>query len=92
MTARHTPAQGAARPGGRPGRPTSARRQLLTLAADLAAPLALFYGLRAAGTGAFLSLAAAAVPPLLSSAAGIISRRKASALGRPRWHWTRACC
>lgn len=97
MTARHTPSAARARAAGaanghlhgkeqpaRTGsrvRPTSARRQLLTLAADLAAPLALFYGLRAAGTGAFLSLAAAAVPPLLSSAAGIITRRKVSALG-----------
>jgi hypothetical protein len=70
----------APRAGGQ-ARPASARRQLLTLVADFAAPLAVFYGLRAAGTGPFVALASGAVPPLLSSAAGMITRRKASALG-----------
>ena len=76
MTAPRTPdatsARAAGAASGRPGgqeqpartgsrvRPVSARRQLLKLTADLVAPLALFYGLRAAGTGAFLAAPGAA--------------------------------
>lgn len=79
----------AAVTGGRPWtRPPSARgpargkRQALwAMAFDVAAPVALYYGLRAAGAGVWLALAAGAVAPALSFVISTVTRRRADPLG-----------
>ena len=67
-----------------PGQPVPAparRPSLRALAFDVVAPIALYYGLRSLGAGVWLALVAGAVAPALSSLAGLITRRRADALG-----------
>jgi hypothetical protein len=51
------------------------------MAFDVAAPVALYYGLRAAGAGVWLALAGGAVAPALSFLVSMITRRRADMLG-----------
>ncbi len=52
------------------------RRALVTLVVDLVAPIAVFYGLRAAGAGIYLALIVGAVAPALSTVAALIRRHR----------------
>jgi len=51
-------------------------RAVLGLLVGLVAPAALYYGLRAAGVGAYLALIAGAVAPALGAAVGLVRGRK----------------
>jgi len=62
-------------------RPPTVRRQLLTLGLNLAAPIALYYGLRAVGIGIYPALIVGAVPPALSALVQIIRRDRVDSLG-----------
>jgi len=62
-------------------RPLGVGRQLFTLGLNLAAPIALYYGLRAVGVGIYPALIVGAVPPLLSALVQIIRRDRVDSLG-----------
>jgi len=62
-------------------RPLGVGRQLLTLGLNLAAPIALYYGLRAVGVGVYPALIVGAVPPLLSALVQIIRGDRVDSLG-----------
>ena len=51
------------------------------LVTDLAGPIVLYYGLRAAGAGNVVALTVGTVPPLLSAVVKFIRQRKVDALG-----------
>ena len=51
------------------------------LVTDLAGPIALFYGLRAAGVSDVVALTVGTVPPLLSAVVTFVKRRRVDALG-----------
>ncbi len=55
--------------------------QLLTLGLNLAAPIALYYGLRAAGVGIYLALIVGAVAPALGAVVKLIRRERLDFLG-----------
>lgn len=55
--------------------------QLLTLGLNLAAPIALYYGLRAAGVGISLALIVGAVAPALGAVVKLIRRERLDFLG-----------
>jgi len=57
------------------------RAVLLTLALTVAAPLAIFYGLRACGVGLWIALVAGGLPALLHAAHQALVQRRADALG-----------
>jgi hypothetical protein len=67
-----------------PGRPVRDRRGVTatarTLVLDIGAPLALFYGLRAAGAGDVPALVAGAVPPALNVLVTAVRERRIEAL------------
>lgn len=52
-----------------------------SLVLDIAAPAALFYGLRGAGVSLWLALAAGGILPVITTAADLVSRRRADAAG-----------
>ncbi|HEY0496077.1 MAG TPA: VC0807 family protein [Kutzneria sp.] len=56
------------------------RTVVVNLALNLVAPLALFYGLRAAGVDQWLALMLGAIPPTAHAVHGIVVRRKIDAL------------
>lgn len=56
--------------------PARGSHPIRVLALDMVAPIALFYGIRAAGGGVWLALAAGGVVPALSALAGILTRRR----------------
>lgn len=56
------------------------RAVIVNLAFNLVAPLALFYGLRAAGVDQWLALVLGAIPPTAHAVHGVIVRRKIDAL------------
>ena len=56
-------------------------RQMLTLGLNLVAPIALYYGLRAAGVGIYLALIVGAVVPAL----GAVGQRSSGASGSTAW-------
>ncbi|WP_405059876.1 hypothetical protein OG474_45100 [Kribbella sp. NBC_01505] len=60
---------------------SSRRHGPLLLVVDLAAPAALFYGLRAAGTSDVVALLAGAVPALINAGVSIARDRRADLLG-----------
>lgn len=62
-------------------RPPGIGRQLLTLGLNLVAPIALYYGLRAAGVGIYLALIVGAVAPALSAVVTLIRRERLDFLG-----------
>jgi hypothetical protein len=53
---------------------------ILTLAVDVAAPLVLFYGLRAAGAGQWLALILAGLPPVIRMVHTIATKRRVDML------------
>ncbi|GAA3432767.1 VC0807 family protein [Kutzneria kofuensis] len=62
-------------------RSTDPRRAVVVnLAINLVAPLALFYGLRAAGVDQWLALVLGAIPPTVHAVYGVVVRRKIDAL------------
>jgi hypothetical protein len=62
-------------------RSTDPRRAIVVnLAINLVAPLALFYGLRAAGMDQWLALVLGAIPPTAHAVHGVVVRRKIDAL------------
>ena len=61
-----------------PGRPASLGRQVGGLVFDIAAPIALYYGLRAAGLSSLQALAIGAVIPAASAAWVLIRQRRAN--------------
>jgi len=58
-----------------------ALHMLVMLVTDLAGPIALFYGLRAAGASNVVALTVGTVPPLLSAVVTFIRQRRVDALG-----------
>lgn len=54
---------------------------VVMLLTDLAGPIALYYGLSAAGVGNVVALTVGTVPPLLSSVVKFIKQRRVDALG-----------
>ena len=58
--------------------PASLGRQLAALVFDIAAPIGLYYGLRAAGLSSLLALAAGAVIPAASAAWTLARQRRAN--------------
>jgi hypothetical protein len=56
------------------------RAVVVNLAINVVAPLALFYGLRAAGVDQWLALMAGAIPPTAHAVYGVVVRRKIDAL------------
>lgn len=62
-----------------PSRPSS-RHATLTLVVDLIGPIALYYGLRAAGAGIFLALIIGAAAPALNAAIKLIKDRQVDGL------------
>ncbi|HVA91171.1 MAG TPA: VC0807 family protein [Chloroflexota bacterium] len=66
----------------RGNRPLGIGRQLFTLGLNLAAPIALYYGLRAVGVGIYPALIVGAVPPALSTLVQIIRRDRLDGLGQ----------
>jgi hypothetical protein len=61
-----------------PARPASLGRQIGTMVFDIAAPIALYYGLRAAGLSSLAALAIGAVIPAASAAWVLLRQRRAS--------------
>jgi hypothetical protein len=62
-------------------RSTDPRRAVvINLAINVVAPLALFYGLRAAGVDQWLALMLGAIPPTVHAVYGVVVRRKIDAL------------
>jgi hypothetical protein len=85
-----TPASPAARTAANAGAAAKARaaatqatraHPLRTLIIDMVAPIAIYYGARAAGGSIWLALVASAVPPAASALAGILARRRVDAMG-----------
>jgi hypothetical protein len=62
-------------------RPLGIGRQALTLGLNLMAPIALYYGLRAAGVGIYPALVVGAVAPAFSAVIKIVRREKLDGLG-----------
>ncbi|WP_052069120.1 VC0807 family protein [Streptacidiphilus albus] len=58
-----------------------ALHMVVMLATDLVGPIALYYGLRAAGIGNVVALTVGTVPPLLGAVVKFIKQRKVDALG-----------
>ena len=54
---------------------------LQSLGLNVAAPLAVFYGLRAAGVGLWWAVLASAVPPMLEAALTVVRERRVGMLG-----------
>jgi len=67
-------------PSERSVRPTRTGRRLLTLGLNVAAPIALYFGLRAAGAGIYPALLAGAAAPALSAVVKIIRRERVDGL------------
>lgn len=61
-----------------PARPASLGRQIGTIVFDIAAPIALYYGLRAAGLSSLAALAIGAVIPAASAAWVLLRQRRAN--------------
>ena len=62
---------------------TAARRghPLRAMAIDIVAPIALFYGIRAAGGSVWLAFAAGGVPPAISTIVGVLARKRIDMTG-----------
>ncbi|MFF7359072.1 MULTISPECIES: VC0807 family protein [Streptomyces] len=60
---------------------SSNRLLVQSLALNVAAPLAVFYGLRAAGTGLWWAVLASAVPPVLEALLTVVRERRVGMLG-----------
>ena len=54
---------------------------LRTMAVDIVAPIALFYGIRAAGGSVWLALVAGGVPPAISTVVGVLARKRIDLTG-----------
>lgn len=94
MNSDHRHSRPASHAAGRPGHPReidlavapksrfrpSSRHAALTLVVDLIGPIALYYGLRAAGTGIFLALIIGAAAPALNAAIKLIRDRRVDGL------------
>lgn len=63
------------------GSAASRPRALWAMIADIAAPIAVYYGLRAAGASVWLALAAGAIIPAVIAVAGLLRRRRADTMG-----------
>ena len=62
-------------------KPTDPRREvIINLAVNVAAPLAVFYGLRAAGVGQWLALTLGVVPPAIRAVHTVATRRRVDVL------------
>ena len=61
--------------------PTRRGHPLRTMAVDIVAPIALFYGIRAAGGSVWLALAAGGVPPAVSTIVGVLARKRIDMTG-----------
>lgn len=59
----------------------SSRPSLWPMAVEIAVPVALYYGLRAAGAGVWLALVAGSAVPALTSLAQFVARRRVDRLG-----------
>jgi hypothetical protein len=64
-----------------PATRTTGAHPLWTLVTDMVAPIAIYYGARAAGASIWLALVASAVVPAASALAGILARRRVDAMG-----------
>ena len=61
--------------------PARRAHPLRTMAVDVAAPIALYYGIRAAGGSVWLALAAGALVPAVSTLAGVLARKRIDMTG-----------
>ena len=61
--------------------PTRRGHPVRTMAVDIVAPIALYYGIRAAGGSVWLALAAGGVAPAVSTLAGILMRKHIDVTG-----------
>jgi len=73
-----SPATAAAPTTATAATPAPARREdpLRTMAVDIVAPIAAYYGIRAAGGSVWLALAAGGVIPAVSTLAGVLARKR----------------
>lgn len=63
------------------GAPVRKGHPVRAVVVDIAAPIAVYYGIRAAGGSVWLALAAGSVPPAVSTIAGLVTRRRADVTG-----------
>jgi hypothetical protein len=61
--------------------PARRAHPLRTMAVDIVAPIALYYGIRAAGGSVWLALAAGGVVPAVSTLAGVLARKHLDTTG-----------
>jgi hypothetical protein len=64
-----------------PAPAASRTRALWVMIADIAAPIAVYYVLRAAGASVWLALAVGAIIPAVTATAGLLRRRRADMMG-----------
>ena len=65
----------------RPAAPVRSRHPARALVLDIAAPIALYYGIRAAGGSVWLALAVGGIFPAVSTIAGLATRRRIDVAG-----------
>ena len=65
----------------RPAAPVRSGHPVRALVLDVAAPIAVFYGIRAAGGSVWLALAAGGIFPAASTIAGLATRRRVDVTG-----------
>lgn len=65
----------------RTGAPVRSGHTVRALVLDIAGPIAVYYGVRAAGGSVWLALAAGGVLPAVSAVAGLVTRRRIDATG-----------
>ena len=63
------------------GAPVRSGHRVRALVLDIAAPIAVYYGIRAAGGSVWLALAAGGVFPAISTIGGLVARRRVDATG-----------
>jgi hypothetical protein len=59
----------------------SRTRAVWVMVADIVAPIAVYYSLRAVGASVWLALAVGAIIPAVTAAAGLLRRRRADPMG-----------
>ena len=65
----------------RPAAPVRSSHPARALVLDIAAPIALYYGIRAAGGSVWLALAVGGILPAVSTIAGLATRRRVDVAG-----------